>query len=254
MHLWAYLVQFFLEWEMFQTKVYRKSKHILCAITLFSENHAVLELMWKNTVEPDRQQMTIRRMRIACCIPNATYTHSEYVILIAFPQQKRLHERASILRCTYIFCLLINYCLWLSMEVMSLFLTCNEHSTIFCTGRGNFCFCQHSYELAGNASINCRSVTALRPVLSGTVACWLVACGSVRDQRERVCLLTVYGNSRGPLIFKKSRRHLKILDAGEVTLSKFRSEDPQYSIDLWPWLISVLVYRYTFLYVRHKLQ
>jgi len=46
--------------------------------------------MWNNIVELDRPGMTIWRMRIACCIPKATNTHSEYVILIAFPRQ-RLH-------------------------------------------------------------------------------------------------------------------------------------------------------------------
>jgi len=49
--------------------------------------------------------MTIRRMRIACWITKATNTHSEYVILISFPQQEWLHERASVLRYTYIACL-----------------------------------------------------------------------------------------------------------------------------------------------------
>ena len=45
--------------------------------------------------------MPIWRMRIACLIPKATNTHSEYVILIAFPLQQWLHERASTLRFTY---------------------------------------------------------------------------------------------------------------------------------------------------------
>jgi hypothetical protein len=58
--------------------------------------------MWKNMVEPDRPQMTIWRMRMARWIPKATNTHSEYVILIAFPLQQWLHERASMLHCTYI--------------------------------------------------------------------------------------------------------------------------------------------------------
>jgi hypothetical protein len=40
----------------------------------------------------------IRRMRFACWITNATDTHLEYVILIAFPRQQWLHERASVLR------------------------------------------------------------------------------------------------------------------------------------------------------------
>jgi hypothetical protein len=49
--------------------------------------------------------MTIWCIRIACWIPKATNTLSEYVILIAFPLQQRLHERASMLRYTYIVCL-----------------------------------------------------------------------------------------------------------------------------------------------------
>jgi hypothetical protein len=59
-----------------------------------SENRAVYEIMWKNTVQPDRPQMTIRRMRFACWISKAIATHSEYVILIAFPRQQWLRERA----------------------------------------------------------------------------------------------------------------------------------------------------------------
>ena len=47
--------------------------------------------MWKNIVERDRVQMTVWRTRIACCIPKATDTHSEYVILIAFPTRQWLH-------------------------------------------------------------------------------------------------------------------------------------------------------------------
>ena len=39
-----------------------------------------------------------RHMRNAFWIPKATNTESEHVILIAFPQQPWLHERASLLR------------------------------------------------------------------------------------------------------------------------------------------------------------
>ena len=49
----------------------------------------------------------IRRVCIACWIPKARNTHSEYVIPITFPLQQILHERASLLRCTCIVCLLI---------------------------------------------------------------------------------------------------------------------------------------------------
>jgi hypothetical protein len=38
----------------------------------------------------------IRRMRFSCLITKATNAHSEYVILIAFPLQQWLHERASV--------------------------------------------------------------------------------------------------------------------------------------------------------------
>ena len=46
-------------------------------------------------------------MRVACWIPKATNTHSEYEILFAFPLQQWLHERASILRCKYNACIVI---------------------------------------------------------------------------------------------------------------------------------------------------
>jgi hypothetical protein len=45
--------------------------------------------------------MTTWRMRLACLIPHATNTHSEYVIVIAFPLEQ-LHESASMLRYTCI--------------------------------------------------------------------------------------------------------------------------------------------------------
>jgi len=77
----------------------------LCPITFFPENRAVYEVRWKNVAQPVRPQMTTRRMRIACWIPKATNTHWQYVLLIAFPLQQWLHERASMLRLYYIHCL-----------------------------------------------------------------------------------------------------------------------------------------------------
>jgi predicted proteasome-type protease len=58
--------------------------------------------MSKNTVDPDSLQMTVWRMRIEFWITNVIDTHSEYVILIAFPLQQLLHHRASLLRYTHI--------------------------------------------------------------------------------------------------------------------------------------------------------
>jgi hypothetical protein len=38
-HLWWYLAEFFLEWEMFQTKDVQKIKtHIVCLITFFCKS------------------------------------------------------------------------------------------------------------------------------------------------------------------------------------------------------------------------
>ena len=68
----------------------------LYSITFFLENLTVYEIMWKDIVEPDRPQMTIWLMRIACRVTKATNLHSEYVIVIAFPLQQLFHERASL--------------------------------------------------------------------------------------------------------------------------------------------------------------
>jgi hypothetical protein len=54
--------------------------------------------MWKNIAEPETPQMATWGVRIACWIPNGTNTHSEYLILIAFPLQQWLHKRALMFR------------------------------------------------------------------------------------------------------------------------------------------------------------
>jgi len=66
----------------------KNQTHILRSVTFF-ENRAVYETMWKNIVEPGRPRIRIWRIRI-------------YVIRIIFPLQQLFHERASMLRCTYI--------------------------------------------------------------------------------------------------------------------------------------------------------
>jgi len=89
---------------MFQTDVQMIETRIWCSITIFFylENRAVSEIMRKNIVQPSRLQMTILRMRIACWLPKATNKPSEYVILISFPLQQRMHQRVSKLRHWYI--------------------------------------------------------------------------------------------------------------------------------------------------------
>jgi len=53
--------------------------------------------------------MTIERKLIACWIPKAVITRSGCVVLICFPLQQWSHERASMVRYTYIACLLFSY-------------------------------------------------------------------------------------------------------------------------------------------------
>ena len=106
-HFWSYLAHFFLELQIFQTKVVEKIKtHILFSVTIF-EYRAIYEIMRKRFAEPERPQMAIWRIRIACWVPKSTniQTHTRYVILISFPPQRWLHERASVLRYAYIACL-----------------------------------------------------------------------------------------------------------------------------------------------------
>jgi hypothetical protein len=70
----------------------------------FFENRAVCEIIWKIIVERGRRQMAIWRMRIACWITEATNTHSDYVIIIAFPLHQFLHKGALNVR-LYVHCL-----------------------------------------------------------------------------------------------------------------------------------------------------
>jgi len=90
---------------MFETNFVEKIKtHILCLITAF-ENRIVYEIVWTNRADLGRPQMRTGRMRILCCIPKTTNTHSEYVILTALPLQQWLQENVLMLRYTYIACL-----------------------------------------------------------------------------------------------------------------------------------------------------
>ena len=98
-HFWSYLAQFFLEWEMFQTKVVEKIKtHFVFCNFFFRKSYRLWDNVEKNIVQRGRPQTTMWRMRIACWTPKTTDTHSEYVTLIAFPLQQLLHERTSMLR------------------------------------------------------------------------------------------------------------------------------------------------------------
>jgi hypothetical protein len=82
-----------------------QNTHFIIQNYFFFENRAFREMIWKNIVEPGRPQITIWRMRIGCWIPKVTNTHSEYIILIDFPLQQWLRERASEFRYAYFVCI-----------------------------------------------------------------------------------------------------------------------------------------------------
>ena len=88
---------------MFQSCRENQNTHFLCNNFFFSpENRAVYE-MWKKMYSQTGHRWLLR-MRIVLWIPKATNTHLKYVIFIVSPLQEWLHERAMMLRHTYIFC------------------------------------------------------------------------------------------------------------------------------------------------------
>jgi hypothetical protein len=85
-------------------KIVEKTKtNLLCPVTFSFEIRALCEIILKNIVERGRSQMT----KGACALHTGhlkLQTHTEYVILNAFPLQQCLHERPSMLRYTYMAC------------------------------------------------------------------------------------------------------------------------------------------------------
>ena len=78
-HFWSYLAHFFLEWEMFQTKIIEKIKaHILFSVTFLRKSCR----LWENVEKYCRaQQATDDSMVHAHCAGylKATNTHTEAV-------------------------------------------------------------------------------------------------------------------------------------------------------------------------------
>jgi hypothetical protein len=84
---------------------------------VFPGYRVVCEIVWKKygRTRQTTDDNIIRPTRFACWITKATDTHSQYVMLITFPRQQWLQERASLLRYTYIDCLLLLYSPLLSL-------------------------------------------------------------------------------------------------------------------------------------------
>jgi hypothetical protein len=100
-----HLVEFFLEWEMFQTCRGHQNTPFIFNKFFSRKSCRLWDKVEKyGTARQTADNNIIRRMRIACWITEATDTHSDYEILIAVPRQRCLRERASILR-LYLHCL-----------------------------------------------------------------------------------------------------------------------------------------------------
>ena len=99
---------FLLRMRNVSDKSCRENQNIHFASSNFSfPSRSAFEITWKTygTARQVTGDSFIRRMRFACRVTKATDTHSEYAILIAFPLQQWLCERASMLRYTYSACL-----------------------------------------------------------------------------------------------------------------------------------------------------
>jgi hypothetical protein len=96
---------------MCQTKVMEEIKpHIFLSVTSFRKSSCLQENVEKyGRVRHVTNDNSIRRMHIACWVTKATDTHSEYLILVHFPQQQWLRERNSIFHYTYTTIYIIYY-------------------------------------------------------------------------------------------------------------------------------------------------
>ena len=94
---------------MFQKKCCRQyqNTHFMFSNFFSPENRAIYNVMRKNMEGPDRSELTIRPIRFTYWVTKATDTHSEYVILIPFPQQRWLQEWALLLLFKYTACLVL---------------------------------------------------------------------------------------------------------------------------------------------------
>jgi hypothetical protein len=107
----------------FSDERWRKTRNIHFVFSNFCQ----ISFRFWNTAGQATDDYIIRHMRFTCWITTTKDTHSEYVMLITFPQKQWLRERASVLRYAYITCL-VNFKLggkysdvWRSREMYLLF-------------------------------------------------------------------------------------------------------------------------------------
>jgi len=75
------------------------------ANNFFFENRSVYEIMWKNIVQRGRPHEKRAHAHYMLDAYKAANTDADCVVLISFTLQQRLNKRVSLLRYTYIACL-----------------------------------------------------------------------------------------------------------------------------------------------------
>ena len=91
-YFWSYIYQFFLEWEMFQTKVIEKIEtRISCSITFFRQSCRLCDNAEKY-FRAGMPQMTMWCRRVASWITKSANTLSEYETLTDFLPHQWLHK------------------------------------------------------------------------------------------------------------------------------------------------------------------
>ena len=142
-----------LRMRILETKCVQKIEtDIFRFINRFSENLAVYEIIWKKYGASSQatENNIIWRLRFACWITEATDRHLEWVIRIVFTWQQWVCERASMLRRTYITCIVYSATEELDVAVFRRLHTATDARTfalwflyvrlVQCTGRKLFQF------------------------------------------------------------------------------------------------------------------
>jgi hypothetical protein len=94
-YFWRFLPKFFLEWEMFQTKCAEKIKtHILYSITFFRKSHRLWDNVEKCGDGGATNDVTIRRIRVACWMIKATCTYAHAHAHVPGYPRARTHAQA----------------------------------------------------------------------------------------------------------------------------------------------------------------
>jgi hypothetical protein len=75
-------------------KICRESQNPHFMLHNFFDNHAVYEVMWKTTVEPNRLQIAMWSMRIASRMPEAANTCTDFATNIVFILHQWLRKGA----------------------------------------------------------------------------------------------------------------------------------------------------------------